>query len=384
MAEKRILCVLSHPIQYYTPLLRALAEQAEVEIAYLCGATPDDQSDAGFGRAFDWDVDLSVDAPVHWVKNTAKSPSPSRFFGSKNPEIKHLIREGKFDAVIVFGWYLVGFIQCIIACRQLGVPVIVRGDSHLNTGRSLFRTIAQSMLYPMFMRLFDRFCYVGDENYRFYRKFGVSDNKLFFSPHCVDNDRFSASRCAESAKQAPAEQSNFEKEFIIGYVGKLIPLKNVHHLIAATERMVERGLDIRLKIIGSGPDEESLREASRQIFDRVDFLGFVNQEGLPCEYRKLDVLVLPSESETWGLVCNEALAAGTPVICSDRVGAAKDLAIPEVSGAIFPVGEVNELVIALMAVMKRGRANFDTESIITKYSPQRAAEGILNACASIH
>jgi glycosyltransferase involved in cell wall biosynthesis len=81
--------------------------------------------------------------------------------------------------------------------------------------------------------------------------------------------------------------------------------------------------------------------------DTVRFLGFRNQQELPLLYAMADLLVLPSIREPWGLVVNEAMAAGCAILASDRVGAAKDLVRDGVNGAVFPAGSVPALAEAL-------------------------------------
>src|SRR2546430_3298455 len=87
------------------------------------------------------------------------------------------------------------------------------------------------------------------------------------------------------------------------------------------------------------------------ILHAVKFLGFRNQSELPSFYDLCDVFVLPSTSEPWGLVVNEAMAAGRPVVVSDQVGCARDLVQNGLNGFIFPVGDVEALAHALTRVL---------------------------------
>jgi glycosyltransferase involved in cell wall biosynthesis len=88
------------------------------------------------------------------------------------------------------------------------------------------------------------------------------------------------------------------------------------------------------------------------ICDRVRFLGFVNQSGLPETYTASDILVLPSSYEPFGLVVNEAMLCGCPVVVSDRVGARFDLVRPGETGYIFPCGDVAALAAALSDALR--------------------------------
>jgi glycosyltransferase involved in cell wall biosynthesis len=87
------------------------------------------------------------------------------------------------------------------------------------------------------------------------------------------------------------------------------------------------------------------------IAERVRFLGFVNQSGLPETYRASDILVLPSEYEPFGLVVNEAMLCRCPVIVSDRVGARFDLIREGETGYVFPCGDISALGALLRQVL---------------------------------
>jgi glycosyltransferase involved in cell wall biosynthesis len=113
-------------------------------------------------------------------------------------------------------------------------------------------------------------------------------------------------------------------------------------------------------------------------------LGFRNQSELPAIYAAADVLVLPSDrQETWGLVINEAMAAGLPVIASDAVGCVPDLITPGVTGDRFPTGDVDALAAALRALIDdptRGpRMAAGAVARISEYSAGRAAAGVMEA-----
>jgi glycosyltransferase involved in cell wall biosynthesis len=96
--------------------------------------------------------------------------------------------------------------------------------------------------------------------------------------------------------------------------------------------------------VGDGPLKETIRrQAERLGLDSVLFLPFQNQSILPAVYAMADVLVLPSLSETWGLVVNEAMNLGCPAIVTERVGCAYELVVPGQTGWVFPTGNPGAL-----------------------------------------
>src|SRR5260370_8895176 len=132
----RLAIIASHPIQYYAPLFRVLAQRLELMVFFAHRASPPDQAKAGFGVVFDWDIDLLSGYPHHFLTNVAKLPGLDHFAGCDTPEIGTLLKKGRFDAVLVQGWNLKSFLQAVIAAKRQGLPVLARGDSHLGTSRS--------------------------------------------------------------------------------------------------------------------------------------------------------------------------------------------------------------------------------------------------------
>ena len=105
-------------------------------------------------------------------------------------------------------------------------------------------------------------------------------------------------------------------------------------------------------IVGDGEERSRLEQMSRENgLQDVRFCGFRNQSELPRFFDLCTVFVLPSEHEPWGLIVNEAMSAGCPVIVSDDIGAQPDLIADGVEGFVYPVGNVDALTKALAGVL---------------------------------
>src|SRR5215472_11252250 len=128
--------VASHPIQYHAPLFRELAGRLDLTVFYAHRATPDDQSKAGFGVGFDWDINLLSGYEHFFLSNLARRPGLDRFGGCDTPEIATRLAEGQFNAVLVLGWHLKTYLQAAFAAKRLGLPLLARGDSQLATPRT--------------------------------------------------------------------------------------------------------------------------------------------------------------------------------------------------------------------------------------------------------
>jgi glycosyltransferase involved in cell wall biosynthesis len=334
----RLAILASHPVQYYAPLFRALAQRLDLTVFYAHNATVQDQARAGFGVGFDWDVDLLAGYEHTFLTNVARHPGLSRFRGADTPEIGQQLREGQFDVLLLMGWYLKSFIQGMIAAKRIGIPVMVRGDSHLDTPRSALKVAAKRVLYPHFLRRFDAALVVGKRNRGYWEHYDYPRERIFEAPHCVDNAFFTA-RATSEAGAALRERLLIAPETKLALMaGKLIPLKRPFDLIDAVARIRKDGLEVEVMIAGSGPLEDKVRVRGMELGVPLHLLGFCNQTQMPAAYAAADVLVMCSESETWGLVVNEALACGTPVLVSDAVGCAPDVAELLGSGSVFKLG----------------------------------------------
>jgi hypothetical protein len=102
--KRRIGFLVSHPIQYYAPIFRELAQRCDLTVFFAHKQDAAGQGKAGYGVAFDWDVDLLSGYENRFLKNVARVPSTQTFAGCNTPEIAEEISAGRFDAFVVPGW----------------------------------------------------------------------------------------------------------------------------------------------------------------------------------------------------------------------------------------------------------------------------------------
>jgi glycosyltransferase involved in cell wall biosynthesis len=372
----RLAVVASHPVQYQAPLFRALAQRFDLTVFFAHRATPQDQADAGFGVGFDWDIDLMSGYAHEFLVNTARRPGVERFAGCDTPAIGARLAAGGFDAVLLLGWHLRAYLQALLAARRLATPVLVRGDSHLVTPRSAAKNAIKAVLYPHFLRLFDGALYVGARSRSYWTHYRYPKSRLFFSPHCVDTEWFAA-RATPEARIALRDRLGLASTCqALLLAGKLMAFKRPLDLVEAAARLRAEGRDVAVLAAGAGPAEGELHAAARAAHVPLHALGFCNQSQMPAVYAAADILVLPSEHETWGLVANEALACGRPVVLSNAVGAAPDLVGDGTTGRAFPVGDVGALADAIADVRTWPPAPEAFAEKSRMYSVAAAADGI--------
>ena len=393
----RLAVVCTHPIQYYSPWFRYLAEQGaslsaslslskaqassfSLEVFYAHRQTAKGQAEAGFGVEFDWDVPLLEGYPYRFLKNVSRRPSTDTFAGCDCPEIGQILKRDGFTHLLCIGWYTKVFWQGIWAAKNNGIKVLSRGDSQLGMTRSPLKRAVKFLAYRFLLPRFDAHLYVGRRNREYLKHYGVSDARLFFSPHFVDNEWWSSR--AAAADSIKMKIKGDATTFL--FAGKFIPKKRVMDLLEAAASVPEA----RVVLVGDGPLRSQLEERAGKpdLKGRVEFAGFKNQQELPPYLAGADCLVLPSDgTETWGLIVNEAMACGTPAIVSKACGCEPDLIEEGETGYSFQLGNVRGLAECMnrFVAHRDQRWSEKVRAKISHYTMERAAEGLFRALKGI-
>ncbi len=376
---KKLGFLATHPIQYYSPLFYYLAQKKDLDVTvYYCHKPTPEQQGAGFGVPFEWDKDLLSGYRHIFLSNVSKRPGISNFFGCDTPEIDEIIRRQKFDSFIIMGWDKRSYWQAIKACGRAGTLLMVRGDSQLSRRTPAVKLLAKRIIYPCFMRRFHACLAVGLRSEEYFRYYGAK--RVVRSPHFVDNEWFER----ESQKSLEPRSGP-----IFLFSGKFEEKKHPMDYLKALEKLKQDSTaPIRAVMAGDGVLREKCEQFAKDKKLDVHFTGFVNQSAMPKIYASADVLVLTSDDrETWGLVVNEAMACGLPVIVSEEAGSAPDLVSHGNTGFIFPCGDVEKLA-SYMQKFRQDRSlaismGCQARVYIKDFSVARAAAGILQAAGGL-
>ncbi len=330
-----------NPIQYHAPLYQLLASRRRVDfdVMYLSDHGYRAAVDPGFGVSVAWNIDLLsgyasqfLSAPGHLGGAVSRARALSRWI------LGH-------DAVVIHGYADPWMLYAMSVCRTRHVPYILRGESHplgRSTGvrRRLRDLVAGSAVAGSAGSLS-----IGQLNTEFYRRYGA--RHITFAPYSVDDNRFA--RPPEIGRgNLLARWGLDEARPLILFCGKLIPRKRPLDLTAAIRLLPDKASTL---FVGDGVIADQVRSSIPPGEGAVT--GFVNQTELPSYYHAADIFVLPSGAEPWGLVVNEAMAAGALPVVSDRVGAAPDL-VRDI-GEIYPCGDVEGLAAAISRALVKAR-----------------------------
>jgi glycosyltransferase involved in cell wall biosynthesis len=350
------------------------------------------QADRQFKQAIQWDIPLLEGYDYEFVPNTSRQPGTSHFWGLQNPTLTAQVRAFQPDAVLMMNYNYASLYRFLGTWRD--TPLLFRGDSHRLVPENGAKAALKRQWITQIYRKFSACLYVGQANRDYFRYHGVEGERLFFSPHAIDNDRFIG-----QANIAQPEATIWKQELgipadhqVILFAGKLISKKRPLDLLQA---FLQANLpQVSLLFVGSGELEAAVREQAQASGSRhIYFAPFQNQSQMPRTYAAGDVMVLPSSGagETWGLAVNEAMCLGRPVIASDQVGCAADLVKPGQTGLIFPAGDVDALASCLRQALGQSRGADGSplrqwgqagQAHISHYSYDQATEGLMEALST--
>src|SRR5262249_49603907 len=147
--------------------------------------------DHGFGRRITWDFDLLSGYPYRFLGDAAKRRSPSgSFFSMVAPEVCEAIKNGGYDALWLHRPGYAAIIVALATARSIGLPVLMRCETHLKLRRGRLKRAARGMILRALYNQCDRFLAIGSANEAFYRSLRIPDSKIFRVPYAVDNARF--------------------------------------------------------------------------------------------------------------------------------------------------------------------------------------------------
>lgn len=325
--------------------------------------------DGDFGKNIQWDIPLLEGYEWEAVENDSKIPNSKSWKGIDCPKLIAQIKAFQPDAILVYGWNLKSHFNVMRHFKDK-VPLWFFGDSTLLDEKPGWKKIARRIWLRWVYRHIDKAFYVGTNNRNYFLAHGIKEKQLVFFPHAIDNDRFAESeenQYEDKAKKWRKELGYADDDIVVLFAGKFESKKQPAILVDAVQQINKEDRQankpIKLLLIGNGPLETALRGKAKNDAN-IQFLPFQNQAIMPIIYRLGNIFCLPSQSETWGLAVNEAMACSRPSIVSNRVGCAVDLIEEHKTGKVFTFDETDKLNTAIISMLSidlkaTGRQSFE-------------------------
>jgi glycosyltransferase involved in cell wall biosynthesis len=291
-----------------------------------------------------WQLDLPVE--IHPVSFVEHRPLVL------GREVIRWLKRHRPAAVIVNGYNEWARLQVLAWCRRNGTPVLLWGDSNLRGDRATgVKAIVKSRLVRWAVRHSDAVLPCGSLGQAYFEKYGADPRKMFWMPYEPDYAMIQTLPAASIDEARRRFDLPATRRRIV-YSGRLVAIKRVDLLLRAFIELAPERPDWDLVIVGDGPERSSLAAlVPPALASRIRWCGFVGEQAtVSAIYRCCDVLAHPAEIEPWGLVINEAAAAGLAIVTTDAVGAAAELVRDGVNGRIVPAGDPATLLDALRDV----------------------------------
>jgi glycosyltransferase involved in cell wall biosynthesis len=329
----RVLWLTNIPSPYRVEFFNELGKHCELTVLFEKGAA-DDRDDS-------------------WKNYRAKNFTPVILKGVRHGvaeafcvDVWRYLSKKKYDRIVVTNYANPTGMLAVAAMRLRGIPYTIEGDgAFAGTGKGFKEWIKTWLLHKA------ELCFsTAAEHDKYYRTYGVPEERIVRYP-------FTSLRSADvldepvsaEEKAVLRKKLGMRDQKIVVSVGQFIYRKGFDILFEALAKMEN---NIGCYIIGGQPTEAYLQQVENLGLKNVHFVGFKQKSELAEYYMAADAFVLPTREDIWGLVINEAMAKGLPVVTTNRCVAGLELITDPALGRIVPVGDKKALAEALDAVLE--------------------------------
>jgi glycosyltransferase involved in cell wall biosynthesis len=369
---RRRLVILTEIISpYRIPLFNALAQHAEVDLHVVFLA----ETDPGLRQwqIYKEEIHFSYQVLPSWRKRVGK------YNALLNRGVGRALAEAAPDVILCGGYNYVASWQSLIWARRRKIPFFLWSESHameLRRGHAVVE-----FLKSEFLRKCSGFVVPGRSAREYLRALKINDDRIFTAPNAVDNDLFSGAAAAARQNAAARRRELILPGRYFLFAGRLVREKGVFELLSAYAKLDESmRRQIGLVFVGDGASRQQLEAAACISPGTIRFAGFAQRDQLATYYALAEMLILPTYTDTWGLVVNEAMACALPVILSRAAGCSVELVRENWNGLLVSPRDVSSLTLAMRSLAEQPdlRATMGANSAqhISHYSPKEWSFGI--------
>lgn len=286
------------PAFYKINLYNEINKEEEILVIYFLEGSPDRNKDFYYGE---------MKFPYIWLKGNLLK---------KMKSLLSILLNKSYDELLLNGWDKIIYWFCLLISSKRKNSLVLESSEYESSVIGL-----RAIMKKVFLRKISKVYASGSSHCNLLRR-------LKFKGEVTITKGVGLKRMID---RPPFEHKNEIKQFL--YVGRFVEEKNLEFLI----RQFNKRPDLTLTMIGFGEQEPYLKSIAK---NNIKFMGAVDNKELDRYYQLADVFILPSKSETWGLVVEEALNNGLPCLVSNRVGCAPDL-IQDKYGLQFELNEAD-------------------------------------------
>lgn len=325
MKKKKVLLVLHQVGPYHNDRFTTLQESVDLTVLEIL---PD-------SNEYSWNTEFAR------VYNRVKLPN-----NEQQLFINNILNSTDFDLVINCGWsHKYYHLICLTAARRNILSAVISDSRYEDEPRVFYKELVKKIL----LKSYDAALVAGSQSKSYLIKLGFPKEKIFQPWDVIDNKSM--------LKSFEHDIQYSERYFIC--VARLIEKKNIFGLLKAYQQYILNGGSRKLKILGDGSLENAVLDKIDQLnlTNEVSLEGFVQQKNIRKYYQQSFALILPSFYDQWGLVVNEAMASGLPIIATENCGAAVEFSE---KGSLFLVNpnEIDSITNAMLNLEKLSVENW--------------------------
>lgn len=363
---------------YRIPPFNYLAQDEEIDLTVFFFAETESRRS--------WLVEkekIQFNYKVLWGLQLGKSYQSAPVF--LNPDVIYQLWKQQPDVIICGGWHHFSHWLALVYAQMTKTPLLIWSESTLKDERSVSNI--KHKLKTWIINQADGYIISGNAQKKYLLNLGAKQDRIYIAPNAVDSNFFTCETQRYRQQKTMWKDKLGINGCVILYVGRLIDEKGIPELLEAFTKLSPHN-QVTLIIVGDGSRSQDYHLFCQQNqLNNVVFTGFQPQTALPQYYGIADIFVFPTKSDPWGLVLNEAMAAGLPIICSDAAGAAPDLVVNGKNGYLVPVRDVKKLSEALQILVEdeslREKMGLYSQEIIANYTPQKMALGLKEAIQTV-
>jgi glycosyltransferase involved in cell wall biosynthesis len=317
-------------------------------------------------------------------RSTGDTVLPTKIW-SGAAEIWRRLKSGDYRLLHLAGWGHPLLLFALVAALLRSIPIVVESDTPAGQRNARWRQLFKRVFYPLLFRFPKGFLPGGQRQAHYLRQFGVEEERIQIAQMTVDVVKISnyINSLSDDNRSEILRKFGLSPAHVrFLYLGRLEPHKGLQDLFAAfnlakhPKSPTSQTSKIQLLIAGGGSLQSFVEDKAKEDAD-FRYVGRLENDAVKDAYAAADVFVLPSRFEPWGLVVNEAMAAGLPVIVTERVGCVDDLVTHELNGLVIPAENPPALADAMRKLADdsgmRQHMGFESGRIISGWTLKAAA-----------
>ena len=314
---------------------------------------------------YDYPYDLLFNDSLENIRFWPKTKALFSVFNSYNPDILNIT-----------GYYDPAQVLLMLYAKLRGIKIVISNESNV---KDSVRTGIKELLKKSILQLANGFICFGKSSADYLEKLGINSSKILTQKAAIVDDEILTKNFQNGllTRQQRKEKLGSQKHNFM-YVGRMSEEKNLSLLIETFGQL--KAQDWGLILLGEGSQKSALQILANQ-YKNIFFLNGVAWYDVPQGLALADVFVLPSLSEPWGLVVNEAMVCAMPVVVSEVCGCVDDLVIEGKNGFVFNPNNPKKLTEILQYFIenpaKINEMGEASTQLVAPFSAEKVAKEIL-------